>query len=426
MSKKLENPNPDEPPRCGVCGTQFSPEQRFCGMCGTERPGALDGIRAALLRELATAAQTEVSKCIESRMKDQKTVEIEIAGLVATRLVDWAKLFGFWVGIPLALLAVVLAALGIRTYAGFQDQVRESQVKIGSVLNKAKSDADRSAAQATQLTLVLEKRREQIGKLDELDRIVASLDNIKNRVAILEKISFVPSSAMTPELQAFLQKEIERFRAYLIQLGATGLTGEIKVLVDKKMLDNVYFDGERIVLGEPHARDRDAIFREYTNHVLVGSTSNWRWSAAASDTYQGLAYGLGDYFPCSFQGKALFGEEFAAWLKKNSPGSWTKSYLRNLENHRSLKEFSAKKGSVEPHDGGEIWGGAFWEIRMKTGQAVADRLLYSAWEAMTPQDAKDVIDAFPRRVLEADTKLFGGIHRPVVVAVFRSRGATLE
>lgn len=99
--------------------------------------------------------------------------------------------------------------------------------------------------------------------------------------------------------------------------------------------------------------------------------------------------------------------------------------MRNFENNPSLKELASGK-TLEPHDGGEVWGGAFWEIRAMTGQAAADRLLYSAWAAMTPQDAKDVMHAFPRLVIEADTKLFGGSHRQSVTAVFQSRGAAAD
>ena len=52
--------------------------------------------------------------------------------------------------------------------------------------------------------------------------------------------------------------------------------------------------------------------------------------------------------------------------------------------------------TIIPQDEGEVWGGAFWELRGLLGPdssdpaiAGVDRLLYSAWTSLQPADMDD-------------------------------------
>jgi DALR domain len=60
---------------------------------------------------LATAVLHEVAKALDARLKDQKIVDVETTQAIVARLSEWAKLFGFFVGIPLAFLRTLTLAV---------------------------------------------------------------------------------------------------------------------------------------------------------------------------------------------------------------------------------------------------------------------------------------------------------------------------
>lgn len=100
--------------------------------------------------------------------------------------------------------------------------------------------------------------------------------------------------------------------------------------------------------------------------------------------------GLADYFPCSFADRSYFGEIVAAVMNLGRP------YTRNLNNSRKFDETPELEGL--PQDRGEIWGGAFWQLRSVLGRDLADRLLVRAWQSMAwpiaeRETARKFIDA---------------------------------
>ena len=56
-------------------------------------------------------------------MKDQRVVETETAEAVVAKVDDWAKLMGFFLGIPLATLAIGFGFWGVKTFSDFSNQV---------------------------------------------------------------------------------------------------------------------------------------------------------------------------------------------------------------------------------------------------------------------------------------------------------------
>jgi hypothetical protein len=62
--------------------------------------------------------------------------------------------------------------------------------------------------------------------------------------------------------------------------------------------------------------------------------------------------------------------------------------------------------TIIPQDEGEVWDGAFWELRGLLGPdssdpaiAGVDRLLYSAWTSLQPADMDDRGEKFVRQLL---------------------------
>ena len=72
--------------------------------------------------------------------KDQKVLEVETTQAIAARLAGWAKLLGFFIGIPIAAFLVVLGLIGIRTYSDLSAEIKkahlEASAKITDVSNR--------------------------------------------------------------------------------------------------------------------------------------------------------------------------------------------------------------------------------------------------------------------------------------------------
>jgi hypothetical protein len=245
------------------------------------------------------------------------------------------------------------------------------------------------------------------------------VETLGAKVERLERIMFEPSMALTPELQTQLQSSLDAFQAYLARLGYQSQAGHVRVFVDPKLKDNVYYEDKenRIVLGAPLAKDTDAVFREYTHHALLAKTK--LDSGSMTNEQQAVESGLADYFACSFNNDPLFGEQ-SIHLFRQYPGFESKSAIRNLSNDRTFDEVAA---NPEIHNVGEIWGGAFWELRERLGQTVADKLLFSTWVALRPSDThSDFGVAFVKTLLETDS----GEHSRDIQAIFRRRGLKVK
>jgi len=50
---------------------------------------------------------------------------------------------------------------------------------------------------------------------------------------------------------------------------------------------------------------------------------------------------------------------------------------------------------LELHDEGNIWGGAFWQLRIEIGKAPADKLLFATWKNFRTTDPM----LFPKELL---------------------------
>src|SRR5438067_1588980 len=104
--------------RCPVCASENPDANRFCGVCGKplHDPSVLsDDLRAY------------VDSAVAAKIKDAKVLEIETTQAIVSRLTEWAKLFGYFLAIPLTLLLATLPALGIHRYSDFNTQIAEAR-----------------------------------------------------------------------------------------------------------------------------------------------------------------------------------------------------------------------------------------------------------------------------------------------------------
>jgi uncharacterized membrane protein YvbJ len=92
------------PEQCPACNKPSVPGKSFCADCGASLDSESGHIRAL------------IDEALRVRLKDKQYVALETSIEVADKLKNWLKLLMFWAGIPLALIAIVLAILGFRTY----------------------------------------------------------------------------------------------------------------------------------------------------------------------------------------------------------------------------------------------------------------------------------------------------------------------
>ena len=134
-------------------------------------------------------------------------------------------------------------------------------------------------------------------------------------------------------------------------------------------------------MGLNLAGDPEYLLSEYTWYVLKQSNRkefDALWTSAASE-FQGFAYGLKFYFPCSYFKDPRIGKNYYALIKSGND-SGGNPYLYNLADFRAFEP----GGSSEPHKLGEIWGGAFWEVRNTISPDKADQIMLETWKSLHP------------------------------------------
>lgn len=399
--------------------------QKYCGECGA----ALSTERAAGVSDL----QPLIEEALERRLKEQKVVEIEVSQAIAARLVEWAKLLGFFVAIPLALLAVILGIMGFSDYKNFNDHINKSINTFDNKVSDIQKSLDSKVLVAAQSTTASMEQARQLSNLakeesvrltSELQRLRDLVDANSQKVASLatkveriEQFGFEGFSASTEELRRKLESTLSSFQGHLQGLGYNPKAGKITVTITNEVESNAFFDkaDNRIVLARNVADDISVAIQTYSIYVLTSTDVN------KSGDSGGLIFGVADYLTCSFLGDSRLGRHFFKSSKVSQPG---KDYLRELDNDLKFKDLA--NHSVQ--EVGEIWGGAFWEMRRRFGQVVADRLIFSAW--IIGQGTSDVRGStdvqFVSRLLESDKKLEGGKHVEQIRTIFEGRGLKLN
>jgi hypothetical protein len=96
---------------------------------------------------------------------------------------------------------------------------------------------------------------------------------------------------------------------------------------------------------------------------------------------------------------------------------------RGLENQSNFATLQI--GKTEEHDAGNVWAGAFWELRKTLRPATFDKLLLLAWKNVDPAPSAAHLKVFPRELLQQDRKSGGGQDAQLIREVFSLRGLTL-
>ncbi len=136
---------------CTTCGTSNPENQKYCGECG-------DKLKSTAVSE--GDLRQQVKTILREEMKDKNLVEIEILEGIVTRISTWTKLLGFFAGIPLAILILILSVLGIKNYTDVSATASAAVQNIATM----KSEVEKKLAPLGENASALEKQLAARGK----------------------------------------------------------------------------------------------------------------------------------------------------------------------------------------------------------------------------------------------------------------------
>lgn len=363
--------------KCPTCNATTPDESIFCIKCGSPIDPKAKADGHAANQEF----RDKVLAIVNEQYKEQELVEVQTAVAIASRVSRWAKLFGFFLGLCLSVVVATLTFLGLKTFSDFSSLVKTQSQKIQEKTASAeeaerqiKSKSESFNNKVQRMEVEFAKRKKDLEKIDDL---LARLPMVEARLRDVEKdiasFKFKRSQELTPEREAFISKIIQDYWKYLKKVGFKIDNEPPEIFVDSDVKRNAYYrsDTKRIHVAPELSKDPDVILREYSHHVLKPFFR----------VFTSVSSGLSDYFPCSFQRDPFLGEATA----KEAFGL-DRPYVRNLS---SKKKFQKNTLSGIPQVLGEIWAGAFWEIRELLGATDADSLLLSTIKTQAQFDSED-------------------------------------
>jgi|GEM_PF-1745295 len=204
------------------------------------------------------------------------------------------------------------------------------------------------------------------------------------------RVGFEKSDLLTESIEQSLQDTLTRYFGYLDRIGFPKPSNAVRVSIEAMESPNAYYINNRIVIDRRMAEDPSVALREYNHHVLI--TTKNRISGGA---FGALESGLADYFACSFLNTPNVGEKVGKLFNLKTP------FIRSLKNNKAYTDFPTG-GGAEIFQGGEVWGGLFWDLREQLGTSEADTLIASTWLSFTiPGNDAQIRSAFIEALLKA-------------------------
>jgi hypothetical protein len=305
---------------------------------------------------------------------------------------------------------LLLGALGVKSYLDFSNRIDSAQHIVTQKLDEAQK---KIASVQRDADTAFEEYKRLKARFDIASHIAEEVEALTKKVnSIEEKVGFTPSSTLPPEIKGQLESSFYQFQTYLRNLGYQPPDGQVEIDVPEKIMPGtvVFYDEKRhrMVINSEYVSNPSVLYHGYMIHVLYSKGGIPNDPGSKLWAYYAIASGLATYFSCSFN---------------NNPQSMDGS--GTLANKRRFNELKPDVSSAMS-DGPEIWGGAFWDIRQRLDQSLADRLLFKAWFLFRPDEARTDRGAkFVKKLLEMDQALGDGKHREQLRSIFEVRGLTL-
>ncbi len=165
--------------------------------------------------------------------------------------------------------------------------------------------------------------------------------------------------------------------------------------------------------GVDDAEDADIIAHEYGHAMQFNQNAAWGGGEMAA-----MGEGFGDYWAATFyfkDGSATHQADHAAAIGEWDATPTGAQWIRRVDGTKMYPD--ALTG--EPHEDGEIWSAALWDLRNDLGEIIVDPLIleshFGLAAASTMQDGAV-------QILLADVNMNGGANGAAIRAVFEARG----
>lgn len=414
--------------KCVLCGASNAPGSNFCSACGSYLKLDANAPKTGALHDLVSR---QVAAAISEKLSDKTVVEVEIAEKIAERTIAWAKLAGFFIGIPVALIAAIIAFFGLKTYADFE-KLSASVATTQQQVTVAQGEVVKAQTSAQTLVTELEAKREvidnQVGGLtkqiaDVQAQLLKAEQQFNERQTRLEDTFnelLAGRISLDPEFQS-LKADFEGYLGYLDGIGFPKKDGETKIVPSDQYPDNVMFNAElnEVQVGRTAIADRSSIFAEYMHRVLLPSST---LPVAVTGSYGAAERALADYLPAGYLDAPHIGVTLA-----KAAGL---PFLRNLENDITFAQYvdlaRADRGGFI-YQGGEALGGLFWALGAKTSHQAVAMALATAWTSFKwqlPQPAPDDVTEISTFLASVFAALVQQVpdREAAIVAVWDARG----
>ena len=372
--------------------------------------------RELKLRELGIAERKNVSdaelRARELVLAQRRLAQDAVLKRKEFRLQARQLSVGRWSG-PVA-VAVVGGLLGIGStfFSSYQNREVERKKQEGTLILEAirtdSSTQDHEAIAAANLAFLADAGLISLGE-DQLKTLRKRAGNTAPSLPAAQQS--VPQR-MPDAVRSRISKSLASFGQYLQGIGAPRPSAvDIDVAGQEIPGMVAYYDPQKraVLIGSEYLGDEAIPLREFAHSVLY---TGGKYEAIDFDrTWMFIAIesGLASYFSSSY---------------RNDPSvPPTGGPDSSLDNTQSV----AMLVPVDPQYTGKlVWGGAFWELRTKLSQQVADRLLYAAWAAVTVEDIRTNDAAvFGRKLLATDGSQSGGKNVATIREVLARRGVKL-
>jgi len=384
---------------CPHCKAENPDDKKFCGDCGTR---LTDPFSTSQREALETSVDERVQALLQERYKEQKLIEIETTQAIVERFSNWAKLLGAFVGVPIALLLLVLGVLGVKTYSDFTAKVDKIETDTTAKLTAAQENAGKLKTASE--TLAKDYADLQT-RFQDTRAIADKLQEVSDKVEkITERLNFTATSNVSDAAKKKIGQSFAAFQEYVQGLGYRPSNGRIDVDVRDGIESTgtiAYYDPDkhRMVIDSKYLGDAAVLYREYMHRVLFAD-GDVKADAEKAWAYYAIESALAWYLPLSYLGTP------------SSPSS-----IWNLSSTRTFDQIKPTFASGQS-DGTEIWGATFWDLRKALGRDTTDKLLYRAWRQLHPEDvSSDRGAAFEKILLAADPA-----HAATIQDVFARRG----
>jgi len=130
---------------------------------------------------LAQILPDRVDALLEKRFKEQKIIEIETTELISEKAIKCLKIFGFFLGIPVALMISIISFVGVKTYRNIEDAAVRATA-LENALSGPETQLAEIKRRINQLESDLKSRITELAKDQETTQ--QTIDDVQSELSI--------------------------------------------------------------------------------------------------------------------------------------------------------------------------------------------------------------------------------------------------